>query len=151
MTAAPSRVAAGRHRLVFRGFGLADNARGGAKVLVKLSGIGRVPDGRAKPTAARMLRELRPKPLLWGSEWPHMMATHAHAPSYAQTLHWLEGLVPDEGAERGSRRDACRSLPTSMIQGLYSCRNDQVSIVHRSAVSPLKAISLGNRQIEAGP
>lgn len=45
-----------------------------------------------------MPQELGPKPLLVGSEWRHMMAAHAYAPPYAQTLHWLEGLVPDEGA-----------------------------------------------------
>lgn len=39
-----------------------------------------------------------------------MMAAHAYAPSYAQTLHWLEGLVPDKGAR--AWRDACRPLTT---------------------------------------
>lgn len=68
------------HRLVFRGFGLADSARDpgwdrrlarllalakGAEVWVKLSGIGRVPDGWAQAAAARMLQELGPKQLLW--------------------------------------------------------------------------------------
>lgn len=101
------------HRLVFRGFGLADSARDpawdprlarllalaqGAEVWVKLSGIGRVPDGWAHAAAARMLQELGPKQLLWGSEWPHVAAAHAYAPSYAQTLEWLEDLVPDEDA-----------------------------------------------------
>lgn len=100
------------HRLVFRGFGLADSARDptgdprlarllalakGAEVWVKLSGIGRVPDGWAQTAAARMLQELGPKQLLWGSEWPHVAAAHAYAPSYAQTLDWPEELVPDEG------------------------------------------------------
>lgn len=101
------------HRLVFRGFGLADNTRDpawdprlarllalaqGAEVWVKLSGIGGVPDGWANTAAARMLQELGPKQLLWGSEWPHVAAAHAYAPSYAQTLEWLEDLVPDEDA-----------------------------------------------------
>lgn len=101
------------HRLVFRGFGLADSTRDpawdtrlarllalaqGAEVWVKLSGIGRVPDGWAEAAAARMLQELGPKQLLWGSEWPHVAAAHAYAPSYAQTLEWLEELVPDEDA-----------------------------------------------------
>lgn len=101
------------HRLVFRGFGLADSARDpvwdprlarllalakGAEVWVKLSGIGRVADGWAQAAAARMLPELGPKQLLWGSEWPHLAAAHAYAPSYAQTLEWLEELVPDEDA-----------------------------------------------------
>lgn len=40
----------------------------------------------------------RAKQLLWGSEWPHVAAAHAYAPSYAQTLGWLEELVPDEDA-----------------------------------------------------
>lgn len=103
------------HRLVFRDFGLADSARDpawdprlarllalakGAEVWVKLSGIGRVPDGWAQAAAARMLQELGPKQLLWGSEWPHVAAAHAYAPSYAQTLEWLQELVPDEDARR---------------------------------------------------
>lgn len=101
------------HRLVFLGFGLADSARDpdwdprlarllalakGAEVCVKLSGIGRVADGWAQAAAGRMLQELGPKQLLWGSEWPHVAAAHAYAPSYAQTLEWLEELVPDEDA-----------------------------------------------------
>lgn len=101
------------HRLVFRGFGLADSSRDpawdprlarllalaqGAEVWVKLSGIGRVADIWAHAAAARMLQELGPKQLLWGSEWPHLAAAHAYAPSYAQTLEWLEELVPDEDA-----------------------------------------------------
>lgn len=101
------------HRLVFRGFGLADSARDpawdprlarllalaqGAEVWVKLSGIGRVTDSWAHAAAARMLQELGPKQLLWGSEWPHVAAAHAYAPSYAQTLEWLADLVPDEDA-----------------------------------------------------
>ncbi|WP_426411818.1 amidohydrolase family protein [Bradyrhizobium ganzhouense] len=101
------------HRLVFRGFGPADSTRDpawdprparllalakGAEVWVKLSGIGRVADGWAHTAAGRMLRELGPKQLLWGSEWPHVAAAHAYAPSYAQTLEWLEELVPDENA-----------------------------------------------------
>lgn len=64
------------HRLVFRGFGLADSARDptgdprlarplalaeGAEEWVKLAGIGRVPDGWAQTAAARMLQELGPK------------------------------------------------------------------------------------------
>lgn len=65
---------------------------------MKLSGIGRVPDGWAHAAAAKMLQELGPKQLLWGSEWPHVAAAHAYAPSYAQTLEWLEDLVPDEDA-----------------------------------------------------
>lgn len=103
------------HRLVFRGFGLADSARDpawdprlarllalaqGAEVWVKLSGIGRVADSWAQTAAARMLEELGPKQLLWGSEWPHVAAAHAYAPSYAETLEWLEELVPDEDARR---------------------------------------------------
>lgn len=108
------------HRLVFRGFGLADSARDpawdprlprllalaqGAKVWVKLSAIGRFPDGWAKTAAARMLQELGPRQLLWGSEWPRVAAAHAYAPSYAQTLEWLAELVPDEGARgRSSAR-----------------------------------------------
>ncbi|WOH80308.1 amidohydrolase family protein [Bradyrhizobium sp. BEA-2-5] len=102
------------HRLVFRGFGLADSARdpswdprlerllafaAGAEVWVKLSGIGRVPDDWAKAAAGKLL-ELTPEQLLWGSEWPHMMAAHAYAPPYAQTLEWLEQLVPDVDARR---------------------------------------------------
>ncbi|WBL77842.1 amidohydrolase family protein [Bradyrhizobium xenonodulans] len=101
------------HRLVFRGFGLADNARDpawdprlerllalakGAEVWVKLSGIGRVPDAWAQAAAGRMLEELGPKQLLWGSEWPHVAAAHAYVPSYAQAFEWLEELVPDEDA-----------------------------------------------------
>ncbi|MTV19128.1 MULTISPECIES: amidohydrolase family protein [Bradyrhizobium] len=101
------------HRLVFRDFGLADNARDpawdsrlerllslatGAEVWVKLSGIGRVPDSWAKAAADRLLEKLGPEQLLWGSEWPHVTAAHAYAPSYAQTLDWLEKLIPDEGA-----------------------------------------------------
>lgn len=50
--------------------------------------------------AARILQELGPKQLLWGSEWPHVAAAHAYAPSHAQTLEWLEELVPDEDARR---------------------------------------------------
>lgn len=61
-------------------------------------GIGRVPDGWAQAAAARMLQGLGPKQLLWGSEWPHVAAAHAYAPSHAQTLEWLEELVPDEDA-----------------------------------------------------
>lgn len=101
------------HRLVFRGFGLADSARDpawdprlarllalakGAAVWVKLSGIGRVADGWAQAAAAQVLQELGPKQLLWGSEWPHVAAAHAYAPSYAQTFEWLEELVPKEDA-----------------------------------------------------
>lgn len=67
---------------------------------MKLSGIGRVPDGWAHAAAARMLEELGRKQLLWGSEWPHVAAAHAYAPSYAETLEWLEDLVPDEDARR---------------------------------------------------
>lgn len=103
------------HRLVFRDFGLADSVRdpawdprlarllalaNGAEVWVKLSGIGRVAHGWAQAAAARMLQELGPKQLLWGSEWPHLAAAHAYAPSYAQTLEWLEELVPDKEARR---------------------------------------------------
>lgn len=101
------------HRLVFRSFGLADSTRDpawdprlarllalatGAEVWVKLSGIARVADGWAQAAAARMLQELGPKQLLWGSEWPHVAAAHAYAPSYVQTFEWLEELVPDEHA-----------------------------------------------------
>lgn len=101
------------HRLVFRGFGLAGSTRDpawdprlarllalaqGAEVWVKLSGIGRIPDGWARAAAAKMLQELGPKQLLWGSVWPHIGAAHAYAPSYAQTLEWLQDLVPDEDA-----------------------------------------------------
>ncbi|MCA6112854.1 amidohydrolase family protein [Bradyrhizobium cenepequi] len=101
------------HRLVFRGFGLADSARDpswdprlerllalakSADVFVKLSGIGRVPDGWAQAAAGRMLDDLGPEQLIWGSEWPHVTTAHAYAPSYAQTLEWLEKLVPDEDA-----------------------------------------------------
>ncbi|WP_456640535.1 amidohydrolase family protein [Bradyrhizobium sp. USDA 10063] len=98
---------------MFRGFGVADSARDpawdprldrllalakGAEAWVKLSGIGRVRDGWAKPAANRMLEEPGPEQLLWGSEWPHVAADHAYAPSYAQTLEWLQELVPDEDA-----------------------------------------------------
>ncbi|TWB87293.1 putative TIM-barrel fold metal-dependent hydrolase [Bradyrhizobium macuxiense] len=101
------------HRLVFRDFGLADSTRdpswdprlqrllslaADAEVWVKLSGIGRVPDDWAKSAADKLLEELTPEQLLWGSEWPHVMAAHAYAPSYAQTLAWLEELVPDADA-----------------------------------------------------
>ncbi|MGY2803919.1 amidohydrolase family protein [Bradyrhizobium sp. USDA 4506] len=101
------------HRLVFRDFGLAHSARhpacdqrldrllalaAGAEVWVKLSGIGRVPDDWARAAASRLLRELGPGQLLWGSEWPHLTAAHAYAPSYPQTLDWLEELVPDQNA-----------------------------------------------------
>ncbi|KRR11012.1 hypothetical protein CQ10_40465 [Bradyrhizobium valentinum] len=101
------------HRLVFRGFGLADSTRDpawdprldrllalakGAEAWVKLSGIGRVPDGWAQAAAGRMLEEIGPEQLLWGSEWPHVTAAHAYAPSYAETLEWVEELVPDEDA-----------------------------------------------------
>lgn len=104
------------HRLVFRGFGLADSARDpawdprlarllalahGAEVWVKLSGIGRVLDGWAKTAAARMLEELGPKHLLWGSEWPHVAASHA----YALMRRHLSGLrnssqtkTPEDGS-----------------------------------------------------
>ncbi|WP_426441032.1 amidohydrolase family protein [Bradyrhizobium genosp. P] len=65
---------------------------------MKLSGIGHVPDGWAQAAVARILQELGPKQLLWRSEWPHVAAAHAYAPSYPQTLEWLEELVPDEDA-----------------------------------------------------
>ncbi|MGL3210546.1 amidohydrolase family protein [Bradyrhizobium sp. BR 1433] len=102
------------HRLVFRDFGLAQGAfhpaccdqlldrllalAAGAEVWVKLSGIGRVPDDWAKAAASRLLQELGPEQLLWGSEWPHLTAAHAYAPSYPQTLNWLEELIPDRDA-----------------------------------------------------
>lgn len=65
---------------------------------VKLSGIGRVADGWAQAAAGRMLQELGPEQLLWGSEWPHVAAAHAYAPSYTQAFEWLEELVPDQDA-----------------------------------------------------
>ncbi|MFB9262749.1 amidohydrolase family protein [Bradyrhizobium erythrophlei] len=101
------------HRLVLRDFGLADFARDpawdprverllalaeGAEAWVKLSGSGRVPDEWAKATADRLLKKLGPKQLLWGSEWPHVTVAHAYAPLYAETLTWLEAIVPDEDA-----------------------------------------------------
>nr|WP_210200099.1 amidohydrolase family protein [Bradyrhizobium sp. ARR65] len=101
------------HRLVFRGFGIVDNARDpawdprlerflalakGAEVWVKLSGIARVPDGWAQAAASGMLKALGPEQLVFGSEWPHVAAAHAYAPSYAQTLEWFEELVPDKDA-----------------------------------------------------
>ncbi|WP_108523297.1 amidohydrolase family protein [Bradyrhizobium algeriense] len=101
------------HRLVFRSFGLADCGRDpawdprlerllaltkGANAWVKLSGIGSVPYGWAQAAAGRMLEELGPKQLLCGSEWPHVTVAHAYAPSYVETLEWLEGLVTDEDA-----------------------------------------------------
>ncbi|UPJ47795.1 hypothetical protein IVB30_31950 [Bradyrhizobium sp. 200] len=61
------------HRLMFRGFGLADTARDpawdprfkrllalakSAEAWVKLSGMGRVPDGWTRTAAGRMLEEL---------------------------------------------------------------------------------------------
>jgi predicted TIM-barrel fold metal-dependent hydrolase len=119
------RLLADGHRLVFRGFGLADSARDptwdprlarllalakGAEVWVKLSGIGRVPDGWAQAAAGRMLQELGSKQLLWGSEWPHVAAAHAYAPSYAQTLEWLEELVPDEDARGRILRETPAAL-----------------------------------------
>ncbi|MCA6113115.1 amidohydrolase family protein [Bradyrhizobium cenepequi] len=48
---------------------------------MKPSGIGRVPDGWAQTATGRMLEELGPERLLWGSEWPHVTAAHAYAPS----------------------------------------------------------------------
>ncbi|WP_194473378.1 amidohydrolase family protein [Bradyrhizobium sp. CCBAU 51753] len=78
-------------RLVFRDFGLADSARDpawdprlerllalaeGAEVWVKLSGIGRVADDWAKAAAGSLLKELGPRQLLWGSEWPPMPMRH---------------------------------------------------------------------------
>ncbi|MGX1350630.1 putative TIM-barrel fold metal-dependent hydrolase [Bradyrhizobium elkanii] len=101
------------HRLVLREFGLADSTRDpawdprlerllalaeGAEVWVKLSGLGRVPDAWARAAAGRLLEGLGPKQLLWGSEWPNVTAAHAYAPRYAQTLDWLEELIPDEHA-----------------------------------------------------
>lgn len=101
------------HRLVFRGFGLADGARDpvwdprlerllalakGTEVWVKLSGIGRVADVWAQTAAGIMLNELGPQQLLWGAEWPNVTAAHAYAPTYAQILEWLKKLVPDEHA-----------------------------------------------------
>ncbi|WP_426441334.1 amidohydrolase family protein [Bradyrhizobium genosp. P] len=101
------------HRLVFRGFGLADCVRDpawdqrlerllalakGAEVWVKMSGIARVPDGWDRAAARKMLEALGPEQLLFGSEWPHMTAAHAYVPSYAQTIAWFETLVPDEHA-----------------------------------------------------
>ncbi|WP_076865924.1 amidohydrolase family protein [Bradyrhizobium mercantei] len=101
------------HRLVFRDFGLANCARDpswdprlerlltlaeGAEVWVKLSGVGRVPDDWAKAAAVRLLEALGSEQLLWGSEWPHVTAAHAYAPSYTETLAWLEELVPDADA-----------------------------------------------------
>lgn len=98
---------------MFRDFGLADSVRdpawdprldrllalvAGAEVSVKLSGIERVPDGCAKAAAGRLLEKLGPEQLLWGSGWPHVTATHAYAPSYAETMAWLEGLVSDANA-----------------------------------------------------
>lgn len=118
------------HRLVFRDFGIADFARDppldprlerllalaeGAEVWVKLSGIGRVPDGWAKAAAARLLEKLGPKQLLWGSEWPHVTTAHAYVPSYEQTLAWLEDLVPDE--------DARERILSEIPAALYGFRN----------------------------
>ncbi|VIO79185.1 amidohydrolase family protein [Bradyrhizobium ivorense] len=118
------------HRLVFRDFGLADTIRDptwdprlerllalaeAAEVWVKLSGIGRVPDDWAKAAAARLLKELGPEQLLWGSEWPHVTAAHAYAPSYAQAFGWLEELVPDA--------DARGQILCETPAALYSFRN----------------------------
>ncbi|MCC8977859.1 amidohydrolase family protein [Bradyrhizobium acaciae] len=109
------RLLADGHRVVFRDFGLADSDRDpiwdprmdrlltladGADVWVKLSGVGRVPDAWAMTAARRLIDGLGPKQLLWGSEWPHVTAAHAYAPSYAQTLEWLEELIPDVDARR---------------------------------------------------
>ncbi|WP_024510680.1 amidohydrolase family protein [Bradyrhizobium sp. ARR65] len=103
------------HRLVFPGFGHADSTRDpawdvrldrllalakGAQVWVKLSGIGRVTDRWAQAVAGRMLEELAPERLLWAPEWPHITAAHAYAPTYAQTLEWLDELVPGEDARK---------------------------------------------------
>ncbi|WP_342723631.1 amidohydrolase family protein [Bradyrhizobium sp. B097] len=118
------------HRLVFRDFGLADGTRDptwdprlerllalaeGAEVWVKLSGIGRVADGWAKAAAGRLLERLGPEQLLWGSQWPHVTAAHAYAPTYAQTLDWLEELVPDD--------DARGRILSATPAALYGFRN----------------------------
>ncbi|MGY4158001.1 putative TIM-barrel fold metal-dependent hydrolase [Bradyrhizobium sp. USDA 4461] len=121
------------HRLVFRDFGLADRAHDptldprlgqlialaeGAEVWVKLSGIGRVPDDWARAAAGKLLDRLGPKQLLWGSEWPHVSAAHAYAPSYADTLAWLEELVPDE--------DAIGQILGETPAALYDFRNQNL-------------------------
>lgn len=99
------RLLADGHPLVFRGFGLADSTRDpawdprlarllalakGAEMWVKLSGIGRVADSWAHAAAGRMLQELGPKQLLWGSQWPHVAA--AHTPTRHPMRRHLSGL-----------------------------------------------------------
>ncbi|UPJ47910.1 amidohydrolase family protein [Bradyrhizobium sp. 200] len=112
--------------LVFRGFGLAESARDpvwdprlerllafakSAEVWVKLSGIGRVPDDWAQAAVGRMLDELGPEQLLWGSEWPHVMVAHAYAPSYAESLKWLGEVIPTSRPD--GRSLARRLLPST--------------------------------------
>ncbi|WFU31322.1 amidohydrolase family protein [Bradyrhizobium brasilense] len=123
------------HRLVFRGFGLAHGAldpasdqrldrllalAAGAEVWVKLSGIGRVPDEWARAATSRLLDELGPQQLLWGSEWPHVTSAHAYAPSCPQTLDWLEELVPDQ--------DARDRILGETPAALYGFRNQDMCI-----------------------
>ncbi|MGY4230334.1 putative TIM-barrel fold metal-dependent hydrolase [Bradyrhizobium sp. USDA 4503] len=111
--------------MVFEDFGLADSAHDptldprlerllaleGTEVWVKLSGIGRVMDGCQGSGGSQ---------LLWGSEWPHVTAAQAYAPSYAETLAWLEELIPDADARGRILSETPAALYGIRIQDLFA-------------------------------
>lgn len=100
------------HRLVFRGFGLADSARDPAwdprlaRPLAVAKGAGvfeavgdRTPRRLGLGSRSQDAAGARAETAAPSSQWPHVAAAHAYAPSYAQTFEWLEELIPDEDAE----------------------------------------------------